>query len=453
MDPVDIFPVLTIPFRDDRVFAFPAPRLDAKRQADHFRRCVDDAQTQRLIGKRDITWNKVVKTLKRDPNSALKNTSIRHFYKVEGHMFLVKFGFTFGLCFVEPGTQHVYQLSSVPLLCFHLPTTHHDRKTFATLTRRIFLASDQKYYISSTFHPHQKYVVPSGTKYLILATQKTIFSVQVIPDTIQLSPSEFFSFTTHKEQTHVYNIPPPTPRHPGSGSVSSCRSNDAPKQKHDWKKYIIPKRTTKAPNVSRNYPPTIGCSDSQTLTTRTNEFDIKANGPPENTLTLRSELNSMLMEIQSWAETQPTLMDLESTTTVLTQTIEPQTKNLSSSQECLDFEEEMAFLDQPYCWPSHTPTDPIVHTSQVTSTTEPNLETLNTKPSWPFKTLYVNCPWSMKHQELVPPSLLSQKPDRDIGPAHGEEVSHRDHLTHVLGNTYRIGESNGTEHPLDLMTQ
>ncbi|KAG8171056.1 hypothetical protein JTE90_002526, partial [Oedothorax gibbosus] len=155
MDPVDIFPVLTIPFRgqpeciqkdrstwketllpkiesyihvqfkDDRVFAFPAPRLDAKRQADHFRRCVDDAQTQRLIGKRDITWNKVVKTLKRDPNSALKNTSIRHFYKVEGHMFLVKFGFTFGLCFVEPGTQHVYQLSSVPLLCFHLPTTHH----------------------------------------------------------------------------------------------------------------------------------------------------------------------------------------------------------------------------------------------------------------------------------------------------------------------------------------
>ncbi|KAG8174968.1 hypothetical protein JTE90_002490 [Oedothorax gibbosus] len=218
---------------DGRVWAIRAPQLDARQSEDHLKRCVASAQIQRQ-SVCNVKWRKVVTNLKREPMSATRNSSIRLFYRAEHHMFLVKFGFTFGVRHVEAGTQHVYQMSQVPMLCFHVPNRnlHH-----VELGRRMFKDSDQKYYESYVFRPHKNYVVPAGTYYLILGLQKTLFSVQVIPDWMQLPSLHYLLFTSHKEREILYNTPPQTPR-PQDESVTDV----GVKRQHDWNTYVIPKK-------------------------------------------------------------------------------------------------------------------------------------------------------------------------------------------------------------------
>ena len=389
---------LQILVEDGRVYCLPAPLLDAKRSEDHLKRCVDEAQIQRQ-NVREINWKKVVKTLKLNPTSASKNTSVRQFYKAEGHMFLVKFGFTFGHVIVNPGTQHVYQMSQVPMMCFHLPTTNPvpDCKSPVNLTRRNFTASDQSYYVSYIFRPHENYTVPPGTRYLTVAVQKTMFSLQVIPDTIQLSPTKYLPFASHKEFKSIYNIPPPTPQHAGSGMTLTYSSAESLNS---------------------------SVSDESNMTVDSN----KAN------YTLMELSAICLDQYEPWLQPpqESTVVDRESENVFTQQPSERLTYmswlQLPQENTVVDRESENVFTQQP--------------SERLTAATS----------SWPFKTDFVTNPWEMNPRVLVPikESLFLQIQNKPISPAHVTKVSHRDHLYYSLGDVYALRDDGSIATPMDL---
>ncbi|GFX70514.1 uncharacterized protein TNCV_874881 [Trichonephila clavipes] len=66
--------------------------------------------------------------------------------------------------------------------------------------------------------PHTAYPIPTGTRYILLTVQKTVFGLDIIPETIlpQLmeNGSNLGDFRKMKRYDHkVYKRPPPTPAH------------------------------------------------------------------------------------------------------------------------------------------------------------------------------------------------------------------------------------------------
>jgi len=127
-------------------------------------------------------WDKIQKRLYHEPDRRLKNANVRMFYRVGEAIFLVKFGFTFGHTIVAEGTAHVYQMSKTSMLLYHLPQSFGNNEFPPCLTEGNFTRLDECYYKVYVLQPLKTYVVPAGTRYLILAVQKTLFSVNVVSE-------------------------------------------------------------------------------------------------------------------------------------------------------------------------------------------------------------------------------------------------------------------------------
>ncbi|GFU44984.1 pro-Pol polyprotein [Nephila pilipes] len=150
-------------------------------------------------------------------------------------MFIVKCFFTFGLRKVEPGTIHLIQTTNVPVLIYELPPSSRRSQAEPNLYRRSFEPYDQMLYHRTVMEPHTSYPIPAGTQYILMTVQKTVFALDVLPETIltTLLQNGFrlgdFRKAKHYHQK-AYKLPPPTPAHtpveerPASGKRALAKS-------------------------------------------------------------------------------------------------------------------------------------------------------------------------------------------------------------------------------------
>ncbi|GFV08688.1 uncharacterized protein TNCV_4055721 [Trichonephila clavipes] len=73
-------------------------------------------------------------------------------------------------------------------------------------------------YHRMVLEPHTAYPIPAGTHYILLTVQKTVFGLDIIPETIlpQLMENGFILGDFRKMKRYdqkVYKLPPPTPAH------------------------------------------------------------------------------------------------------------------------------------------------------------------------------------------------------------------------------------------------
>lgn len=452
---------------DQRVFALCAPKINGKLSYGHLRRCVYSAQTEKAFNEKKNNWCKISNQLSREPFSATKNNSIRQFYRAEGHMFLVKIGFTFGLCKVNPGTQHVYQMSQVPLLCFYLP--EENKTKVASRARRAFVASDETWYVPYIFQPHENYIVPPGTWYVIVAMQKTLFSIQVIPDTIQLASSKYFPFNRHRRLDKIsYEFPPPTPCHSGqeekmvAAAAAPSFHVNAP-EKRDWKNYTIPKKTLVATTqkscedvavTSVQLPFENSNSDATCLSSYSdsqwNNFvlELSSNMPSDTTIN-SMEVGDLLSSIPSNQDHGHSKIIYVNEQSALWSLIQNDGRNFSIEEHI-----DSTFAQQPQeSERQHVVQHQIVQQPSVEES--PAAFTTTTKASsYPFKTHFVTTPWSRKSIPLTPPPIRSRNLNCTIRPAHEKRTTHSDHLPAGLDeehNLYERRDSPGQHpEPLDL---
>lgn len=143
-----------------------------------------------------VFWDKIQQRLYNTSNRKLKNVNVRTFYKCQECMFLVKYAFTFGHRKVATDTFHVYQMTEKPMLFYHLPQEYASHEFPPCLTERSFKRLDKPYYKTYILYPRQTYIVPENTRYLILAVQKTLFSLNIVRKTF---PTEnYLLFNGHK---------------------------------------------------------------------------------------------------------------------------------------------------------------------------------------------------------------------------------------------------------------
>ncbi|GFX51502.1 uncharacterized protein TNCV_2277821 [Trichonephila clavipes] len=133
-------------------------------------------------------------------------------------MFFVKKDFTIGFQTVKPGEVHLIQTTNVPMLIYEFPPSSLRCRANPNLFRRSFEPFDQILYHRMVLEPHTAYPIPVGTRYILLTVQKTVFSLDIIPETIlsQLIENGFnlgdFRKMKRYDQT-AYKLPPPTPAH------------------------------------------------------------------------------------------------------------------------------------------------------------------------------------------------------------------------------------------------
>ncbi|GFR15158.1 uncharacterized protein TNCT_284171 [Trichonephila clavata] len=165
----------------------------------------------------DIMWEKVSKSLLKNPDGLLKNTDKRMVY-MYGNMCFVKKDLTFGLRTVHPEEVHFIQTTQVPILLYELPPSSLQCRAQPNVARRSFEPYGQMLYHRTILEPHTAYPIPDGTHYLMLTVQKTAFGLDIIPESLlpQLFQKGFYLGDFRKmkrfEQT-PYKLPPPTPAH------------------------------------------------------------------------------------------------------------------------------------------------------------------------------------------------------------------------------------------------
>ncbi|GFT34121.1 uncharacterized protein NPIL_577261 [Nephila pilipes] len=153
----------------------------------------------------------------RNPDRTLKNADKRMGYQFN-NMFIVECFFTFGLRKVEPGTIHLIQTTNVPVLIYELPPSSRRSQAEPNLYRRSFEPYDQMLYHRTVMEPHTSCPIPAGTQYILMTVQKTVFALDVLPETTltTLLQNGFrlgdFRKAKHYHQK-AYKLPPPTPAH------------------------------------------------------------------------------------------------------------------------------------------------------------------------------------------------------------------------------------------------
>jgi len=125
---------------------------------------------------KSLAWEDVAQRLQRERRGK-KNADVRLSFRFDQNTFLVKKYFTFGRRWVEPGTQHVFQTTDVPLLFFVLKSQFVEKPKLAN---RTFVPEDRSKYRRFILMPNSQYVVNSNTHYVLITTQQALFSVDVI---------------------------------------------------------------------------------------------------------------------------------------------------------------------------------------------------------------------------------------------------------------------------------
>ncbi|GFY13491.1 uncharacterized protein TNCV_1803621 [Trichonephila clavipes] len=130
----------------------------------------------------------------------------------------MKKDFTFGLRTVKSGEIHLIQRTNVPMLIYEFPSSSIRCRANPNLFRRIFEPFDQMLYHLIVLEPHTAYPIPAGTRYILLTVQKTVFCLDIIPETIlpQLIKNGFNLGDFRKMKRYdqkAYKLPTPTPAH------------------------------------------------------------------------------------------------------------------------------------------------------------------------------------------------------------------------------------------------
>ncbi|GFT64474.1 uncharacterized protein TNCV_2382281 [Trichonephila clavipes] len=183
---------------------------------DDFKRANLEAKHVTEFRPDDVLWEKISKGLLRNPDRPLKNTDKRMVYIC--NMFFVKKDFTFGFRTVKSGEIHLIQTTHAPMQIFEFPSSSLRCRANPNLFRRSFEPFDQMLYHRMVLEPHTEYLIPAGTRYILLTVQKTVFGSDIITEMIlpQLMENEFNlgDFRQRKRfDQKAYKLPPPTPAH------------------------------------------------------------------------------------------------------------------------------------------------------------------------------------------------------------------------------------------------
>ena len=237
------------------------------RWQQHFERLLKESHEENGFETKDrMDWNNVERRLDRDPRRGLNNADLRLLFRLD-NMYLVKHGFTFGQWLVDPGHQHVIQTSFAPMLYYEL--IGKDHPSDVTIRRKLSSRHCLKYE-RFILPPHGIYRVPEGTRYVLMAVQKTLFALNVIDKNILAHGSR--SCRLIRKYARQEDIaPPPTPlpssdekkrsssssSHPSSSrhsqkkdrSSSSSRNHKKRPASAEWGSFKIPKKTMRQESV------------------------------------------------------------------------------------------------------------------------------------------------------------------------------------------------------------
>ncbi|GFS59483.1 uncharacterized protein NPIL_612281 [Nephila pilipes] len=176
---------------------------------------IHEAQVENRFDPDAIQWEKNSQAFMKNPDQTLKNADKRMGFQFN-NMFIVKCFFTFGHRKVEPGMIHLIQTTNVPVLIYELPPSIRRSQAEPNLCRRSFEPYNQMLYYRTVMEPHTSYPIPAGTQYILMTVQKTVFALDVLPETIltTLLQNGFrlgdFRKAKHYHQK-AYKLPPPTP--------------------------------------------------------------------------------------------------------------------------------------------------------------------------------------------------------------------------------------------------
>ena len=193
--------------------------------SEHFKFCLKEMMVE-LEFKHVQLWEKVAKRLRREPQRRMNNADTRLVFRLD-NMFLVKHGFTFGNWTVDPGHQHVLQTSHAPLLCYELPAS--PRVSPDIQMRRRLPDNHQMLYNRYVLPPHGTFRIPEGTRYLLMAVQKTIFAVDVLDKHRAVRGAAPFNAVVKYVKTRDDAVPPPTPQVVESSPASPMMDGAGPR--------------------------------------------------------------------------------------------------------------------------------------------------------------------------------------------------------------------------------
>ncbi|GIY84313.1 uncharacterized protein CDAR_450481 [Caerostris darwini] len=170
-----------IPFmlrlRADRVLIFwMLPNEMFGKMIDNFYWTTKEASVQSEFELQKIYFDKRHNRYSK-PVQPKENTDVPLAYRVDTHVFLVKAYFTFGVRTVAANTSHIIQTSVVGMLFYRVPEGFYADNV---PKGSFFFYEDQFMYEKFVLQPHSAYCVPSGTRYLIMTCQKTLFSLHVV---------------------------------------------------------------------------------------------------------------------------------------------------------------------------------------------------------------------------------------------------------------------------------
>ncbi|GFS96798.1 uncharacterized protein TNCV_4754621 [Trichonephila clavipes] len=104
------------------------------------------------------------------------------------------------------------------MLIYEFPSSSLRCRANPNLFRRSFEPFDQMLYHRMVLEPQTTYPIPAGTRYILLTIQKTVFGLDIIPETLlpQLMENGFNLGDFRKRNRFdqkAYKLPPPTPSH------------------------------------------------------------------------------------------------------------------------------------------------------------------------------------------------------------------------------------------------
>ncbi|GFX70708.1 uncharacterized protein TNCV_1032361 [Trichonephila clavipes] len=105
------------------------------------------------------------------------------------------------------------------MLIYEFPSSCPRCRANPNLFKMSFEPFDQMIYHRMVLEPHTAYPIPAGTRYILLTVQKTVFCLDIIPETIPLPQliengfnlGDFRKMKRYNQK--AYKLPPPTPAH------------------------------------------------------------------------------------------------------------------------------------------------------------------------------------------------------------------------------------------------
>ncbi|GFX33234.1 uncharacterized protein TNCV_2354031 [Trichonephila clavipes] len=193
---------------------------------------------------------------------------------------------------VKSGEIHLIQTTNVPMLIYEFPSSSLRCRANPNLFRRSFESYDQMCYHRMVLEPHTAYPIPSGTRYILLTIQKTVFGLDIIPEIIlpQLMENGFNLGDFRKMKRYdqkAYKLPPPTPAHVPAETIKRLlEQQPGPSSKKNRvfiTPVIRPPVLIARPSTALFTPQPVSIPELPVLTTPPELTTSQIPGPPELT--------------------------------------------------------------------------------------------------------------------------------------------------------------------------